>query len=237
MPTIAIINQSNDVSDGDLAVWANAIQHQLVEDVAPFWQEAADAILVAVPRGGEPPRATWQVIVTENTDRADDLGYHDLTNFSLPLGKVFSETTRNDRQTVSRVLSHEILEMVADPWISRKQMIESTTYLVEVCDPVHLDKMGYTKSGVLVSNFVTPDYYRFTEGNRFDFRELIRQPCPALLSGGALCVVVGENELQLRVAPDTTAEEFTAMRIHAGSRRSRWQKGQRAWRNSRRRNS
>jgi hypothetical protein len=231
MPTIAVINQSNDVDDADLAVWVNAIQHQLLEDVAFFWREAADANLLSVPRGQRPPQATWQVVVTENTDIANDLGYHDLTAFSLPLAKVFTETTRNDGQTVSRVLSHEILEMVVDPFISRKQTIDATTYLVEVGDPVHLDNMGYNKTGVLVSNFVTPDYYRYTSGNRYDFRELLQAPCPALLSGGALCIVVG-NTLQLRVAPDSTPAEFAAMRIHQGSRRYRWQQGHHAWRNS-----
>src|SRR5262245_22701000 len=131
MPTIAVINQSNDVDDADLAVWVNAIQHQLLEDVAFFWPEAADANLLSVPRGQRPPQATWQVVITENTDIANDLGYHDLTGFSLPLGKVFTETTRNDGQTGSRVLSHEILEMVVDPFISRKQTIDAATYLVE----------------------------------------------------------------------------------------------------------
>lgn len=232
MPTIAVINETEELRDNDLTVWVNAIQHQLLEDVAPFWREAGEIILVAIPRGQQPPQATWQVIVTENTDKAEDLGYHDLTEFALPIGKVFTETTRNDGQTVSRVLSHEILEMVVDPFISRKQTIEGTTYLVEVGDPVHLDRMGYLKFDVLVSNFVTPDYYRYTAGSRYDFRELLQQPCPSLLSGGALCIVQGENDLQLRVAPDTTSAEFAALRIHAGSRRHRWQKGQRAWRNS-----
>jgi hypothetical protein len=231
MPIIAVINESNDVSDADLAVWVNAIQHQMLEDVAPFWKEAADANLLAVPRGQQPPRQSWQVVIAENTDKLNDLGYHQLTSFSLPLAKVFTQTTRGFGQTVSRVLSHEILEMVVDPFIARKQTIEGTTYLAEVGDPVHLDKMGYDKSGVLLSNFVTPDYYRYTSGNRFDFRDLLKQPCPALLSGGALCIVVG-NTLQLQVAPDVTPAEFAAMGIHAGSRRHRWQQGHHAWRNN-----
>src|SRR5215472_6739832 len=100
VPTIAVINQSNDVDDADLAVWVNAIQHQLLEDVAFFWHDAADANLLSVPRGQRPPQATKQAVTTENTDVANDLGYHDLTAFSLPLGKVFTETTRNDGQTV-----------------------------------------------------------------------------------------------------------------------------------------
>ncbi len=230
MPVIAIVNQSNDVDDADLARWVNAIQRQLLEDMASFWDEAREINLQSVPRGHQPPHATWQIVITENTDVAKDLGYHDLTNFSLPLGKVFTETTRANGQTVSRVLSHEILEMVVDPFISRKQPIGDTTYLVEACDPVHLDKWGYEKLGVLVSNFVGPDYYRFTGGNRYDFRGQLQQPCPALNSGGALCKVVG-NTLELEVAADTPAER-AALAIHESSRRYRWQQGRQSWRNS-----
>src|SRR5712692_6656281 len=116
MPVIAVVNQSNDVTDADLTTWVNAIQRQLLEDMAPFWREAADANLMVVPSGESPPSDSWQVVIMENADVANDLGYHELTNFSLPLGKVFSETTRQNRQTISRVLSHEILEMVVDPF-------------------------------------------------------------------------------------------------------------------------
>jgi hypothetical protein len=231
MPVIAVVNETDDVDDADLTVWVNAIQHQLLEDLAPFWKEAAAANLVVVPQGQEPPQATWQVAILEDADKADALGYHQLTSFSLPLGKVFTRTTRQDGQTVSRVLSHEILEMVVDPFITRTQVIGPDTYLVEVGDPVHLDQLGYDKMGVLVSNFVTPDYYRYTSGNRYDMRALLLDPCPALLSGGALSVLV-DGQLQLRVAPDSTPDEVAAMRIHRGSRRHRWQIGHRAWVNS-----
>src|SRR5437764_261398 len=118
MPVIAVINESDEVADADLAVWVNAIQRQLLEDVAPFWKEAADANLMVVPKGQQPPQATWQVAILADSDMAGDLGYHQLTSFSLPLGKVFTRTTRADQQTVSRVLSHEILEMVVDPFIT-----------------------------------------------------------------------------------------------------------------------
>src|SRR3954447_13807569 len=105
MPVIAVINHSTE-TDPDIALWTNAIQQQLLQDVAPFWPEAADANLLSVPQGHQPPQNAWQVVLTDNSDRAKALGYHELTNFSLPLAKVFSATTRNAGQTVSRVLSH-----------------------------------------------------------------------------------------------------------------------------------
>jgi hypothetical protein len=231
MPTIAVINESTDTTDADLALWVNAIQQQLLQDVAPFWREAADANLILVPRGHQAPPDAWQVVLLDNADVAGDLGYHELTPFSLPLSKVFTAVTRQDGQTVSRVMSHEIIEMIVDPFLARRQVIGAETYLVEAGDPVHLDKLGYLKLGVLVSNFVTPDYYRYTSGDRYDMRALLTGPCPTLTSGGAVCVLV-DGQLQLRQAADSTPQEIAAMRINPGSRRHRWQMGHPNWRNS-----
>ena len=230
MPIIAVINESPE-TDSDLAFCVNAIQQQLLQDVAPFWREASDANLVFVPRGHQPPQSAWQVVLLDNADRADALGYHELTAFSLPLAKVFTATTRNDSQTISRVLSHEIIEMVVNPYIARRQVIGPDIYLVETGDPVHLDRLGYEKLGVLVSNFVTPDYYRYTTGTRYDMRALLPGPCPALVSGGVLCKVTN-GQMELVQAPDSAPREVDVMRINPGSRRARWQLGHQNWRNS-----
>jgi hypothetical protein len=231
MPVIAVINESTDTADSDIAVWVNAIQQQLLQDVAPFWREASDANLVFVPQGHTAPLDAWQVILLDNADRADALGYHELTAFSLPLAKVFTATTRNDSQTVSRVLSHEIIEMVVNPYIARRQVIGPDTYLVETGDPIHLDRLGYERLGVLVSIFVTPDYYRYTTGTRYDMRALLPGPCPALVSGGVLCKVTN-GQMELVQAPDSPPREVDVMRIKPGSRRARWQMGHQSWRNS-----
>ncbi|MBV9153746.1 MAG: hypothetical protein JO204_18425 [Alphaproteobacteria bacterium] len=231
MPVIAVINQSTDTADPDIALWVNAIQQQLLQDVAPFWTEAADANLIFVPQGQAAPPNAWQVVLLDNADRADALGYHELTQASLPIAKVFTATTRNDSQTISRVLSHEIIEMVVNPYIARRQVIAPDTYLVEVGDPVHLDRLGYEKLGVLVSNFVTPAYYRLTTDTRYDMRALLTAPCPTLASGGVLCKLVN-GALQLVQAPASTPQEIAQVRINPGSRRDRWQMGQQNWRNS-----
>lgn len=231
MPIIAVINESSTEQDADVAFWVNAIQQQLLQDVAPFWPEAATANLVQVARGQPVPANMWQVVLLDNTDRGDALGYHELTSSSQPLAKVFTATTRSDNQTVSRVLSHEIIEMVVNPNIMRRIIIGADTYLVETGDPVHLDNLGYEKSGVLVSNFVTQDYYRMTNGTRYDMRALLTAPCPFLTSGGVLCKLVN-GQLVLTQAPSATQQEVSLLRINPGSRRYRWTMGHQNWRNS-----
>jgi hypothetical protein len=237
MPTIAVINQApNDVSDADLGLWVHAIQRQVLENVLPFWpNEAAGINLVLVPHGSTAPSGAWQVIVAPTIREAQDLGFHDFTssfNFfqgtvKIPEGFVSTQVTRADGQTISRVLSHEIIEMVVDPDVDRKVTIDGTTFLAEACDPVHPDRMGYKIDGVLVSNFITPRYYGFpsqTTDPRHDFLGLLTAPCPILPSGGALAVLNG-NQIDLRIGPDTPPDEAEILAIRSGSRRDRYQKG------------
>lgn len=231
MPNIAVINESTTESDTDVFGWVNAIQQQLLQDVAPFWPEAGTANLFAVPQNQRPPLNAWQVVLVDDATLADALGFHEMTQASLPLAKVFTVRTRTAQQTVSRVLSHEVVEMVVNPNVLRRQTIGADTYLVETADPVHLDRLGYEKLGVLVSNFVTPDYYRYTNGNRYDMRALLPGPCPTLLSGGVLSRITN-GQFQLLQAPNSTPQEIEAMGVAPGSRRDRWQMGHQNWRNS-----
>jgi len=67
-------------------------------------------------------------------------------------------------------LSHELLEMLADPWINWCAMgSDSRIYALEVCDAVEADELGYTIDAVLVSDFITPAWYEPTCADRLDF--------------------------------------------------------------------
>jgi hypothetical protein len=238
MTVISVLNETTTVTNADLALWVNAIQHQLLTDVAPFWPDAANFNLILVPQGRTAPPATWQVLVAENTDIANDLGYHEGTTSFLPLAKVFAQTTRGFRQTISRVLSHEIIEMIVDPTLMMRVTIGGTTYAVEAADQVNLDSCGYDKLGVLVSNFVTPRYYGLpsvTSDPRNDFCGQLSSPCPFLQRGGALTVVQPNGSLAIHQAASINSDnEIAAMAIHPGSRRYRRQMDRADWRPSRR---
>jgi len=57
-------------------------------------------------------------------------------------------------------LSHELLEMLADPWINWCATgNDSKIYALEVCDAVEADDLGYDIDGVRVSDFVTPAWF------------------------------------------------------------------------------
>jgi len=74
-------------------------------------------------------------------------------------------------------LSHERLEMLADPWINWcAQGSDGRIYALEVCDAVELDSMGYKIDGVLVSDFITPSWFEPTQADRIDSKKQVSKP-------------------------------------------------------------
>ena len=96
----------------------------------------------------------------DNSDQADALAYHDLTNEGLPISKVFAKTLMQDKASISVGATHELCEMAVDPWLnSAYQDPHGTFWAGEVCDPVESDQYGYEIGGVLVTDFITPNWF------------------------------------------------------------------------------
>lgn len=185
--SIDIINQSTAFPPDQLAPLVAALQVQVDRDFAPHWN--ASAMLIA----GDSGDAThWQLVTLDNADQAGALGYHETTAAGLPLGKVFAKTTLDDGALVSVVASHELLEMLADPYIDLTVFDQGsnphsgTLYMNEVCDAVEADQYGYDIDGVTVSDFVLPDWFSATAGSTgpFDFGGHLTGQAPTLLPGG-----------------------------------------------------
>jgi hypothetical protein len=85
---------------------------------------------------------------------------------------------------VSTVISHELLEMLADPSTTRNVIIGKYYYIVEVCDPVTLSY--YNIGDVKVSNFCTPRYFGYTNIGHFDKLGLLNNGIPDMLYGGMI---------------------------------------------------
>jgi hypothetical protein len=185
MIQIAVINASSVVSDSDVKKMVDAIQVQIDRDWTPAW--GVPAKLSVVPHGGKPPANMWWQAVLDNADQAGALGYHDLTNTGLAIGKVFAKTTLDAGDLVSVTLSHEVLEMLGDPDINLIVQKGPRAYAYEVCDAVEDDSLGYEINGVRVSDFVYPEYFEtfWKKGaTKFDHLGHLSSPVPALTKGG-----------------------------------------------------
>jgi len=166
MPNIAVMNQSTAIADADVQKMLPAFSQQWNQDLEPIWG-LENANFAFVPKNQAPAAGTWWVVFLDNSDQAGALAYHDLTNEGLPLSKVFVKTILADKASLSVGATHEICEMAVDPWLnSAYQDPQGVFWAGEICDPVEDDQYGYEIGGVLVTDFVTPNWFahKFAKG-------------------------------------------------------------------------
>src|SRR5690348_1900237 len=89
MTTIAVINKSTLVSNADAKLMTLACQYQLNKHMAPLsgrgsWQ------LVFVPGDQDIPPADFPIIIMDDPDQANALGYHAEDTNGKPWGRVFA---------------------------------------------------------------------------------------------------------------------------------------------------
>jgi hypothetical protein len=180
---IAVISQSKHLDAGAVARAAAAVQQQVSADFGPAW--GVSATITAFPTLQDMPDGFWPVVIRDILT-TNDLGAHLTEAGDKPFALVaFS----GSRWTIT--LSHEILEMLADPlgteWItgpSPRQEDASVQFLSEVCDPCQSDDSAYTVNGdQWVSDFVTRDYYTASGPGTYTFRGKITQPRSVAVGG------------------------------------------------------
>lgn len=184
MPQIAVINESTAISDADVLKMLPAFEQQWNKDLGPVWGVEA-AAFTFIPTSEPPASGTWWVVFLDDSDQANALAYHDLTNEGLPISKVFVKTILADKASVSVGATHEICEMAVDPWLnSAYQDPQGVFWAGEVCDPVEDDQYGYEIDGILVTDFVTPNWFahQYSQGD-IDLKDHT-QSAFEVLSGG-----------------------------------------------------
>src|SRR5712692_8787619 len=83
MLQIAVINESTAISDADVQAMLPAFQQQWNGDLQPIWG-VEDANFTFVPNSQTADAGTWWVVFLDDSDQAQALAYHDLTNQGLP---------------------------------------------------------------------------------------------------------------------------------------------------------
>jgi len=221
---VAIVNKSTVVTDAEVQAAVAALQKQVSNDFAPVW--GIDAVLIFVPTGGQVQAGAWPLYVGDNSDQAGALDYHETTAAGSPVGFSFAATDKQYNVSWSCTLSHELLEMLADPWIlatglHQTSATASIDYALEVCDAVEADALGYDIDGIRVSDFVYPPYFLDSPppGAKFDHMGHLPGPFSIAPQGYASTFVQGKGWTQ------TTAE--TTPRQLARAARGRFTRGAR----------
>jgi hypothetical protein len=156
---IAVINESTVITNAEVQAMIPAFVQQWNNSLVPVWG-VEPANFSFVLKGAIPALGAWWLVFLDNSDQAGALAYHDLTSAGLPISKVFVKTLLADKASISVGASHELVEMGVDPWLnSAYQDTHGIFWAGEVADPCESDSYGSSINGVLVTDFVTPNWF------------------------------------------------------------------------------
>jgi hypothetical protein len=185
---ISVINHTNGkIPDADLHVAIRAINRQIAEDFEPYWSLGAKLRLEG--RSEKVPskldmldlRGDAIIYLWDKVDVDGALGYHDASARGIPYGFVFTDLAKKLGEPWSVTLSHEALELIADPEVNLLVMgphpdnpRKTVFHWYEMSDAVQNET--YEIDHVKVSNFVLPLYFTGSDepGGRNDFLGTIR---------------------------------------------------------------
>ena len=185
---IWITNKSTVVAYTEAQQWMPALQ-QFAHLVAMGW----NLITPTLHYGPPPDQERWQILILDNSDQAGALGYHDFTPGGKPIAKVFAKTDQQYQASVTVTLTHELAEMMVDPYIAlAAQTDASSFYAYEVGDPVEADTDGFTVDGVLCSDFALPNWFIPGAPKPYDHRLLCTTPLQIRPGGYAQKYVNGQ---------------------------------------------
>jgi hypothetical protein len=222
--TITVQNLSSVFTDQEADSMTKALAKQAAEhwnDSEWVTQKLAPPVagVEFLAKGETVPEGTWHLELLDTSDQEGALGYHEDEAFEkgtpngkpkkasthssrgrradapeVPLAKVFCQTTKEDGEQSSEVASHEMLEMLADPYVmqSLRTITDAASeriYPVEICDPVQ-STPNYEVDGIVMSNFAEPAYFglqsQSSDPTRYDYCGVLGGPVPAMTPGGYL---------------------------------------------------
>jgi hypothetical protein len=198
---VGLADKTGKISASLMRSAARALHVQVSRDLPKYWH--IHAAVSFLPDPAQVPAGVWPVFLVDRLPSGEG-GTH-LDRHNQPYAKVIAKPDNAD-WTVDA--SHEILEMLIDPYGNRLQsgpslkvvkgkVVEGHSlyaYLVEACDPCQGDAHAYPIHGVAVSDFITPHYYDPIRraGTRYSFTGKVKHP-REVLPGGYLSWINHRN--------------------------------------------
>lgn len=182
---IGLVSLTKEVSLAQLAPVSAAVQKQISRDFGPVWN--VEATVDAFDKLEDVPVGYWHVLLQDELPNGA-AGLHKRDDNKQP----FALVALTNNWPV--FLSHEALEMLADPQGTLTRAGNSikpgqgrVEYLLEVCDPCQSSKFAYSVNSILVSDFYTPQYFDpvKSSGVRYSFSGALTAP-RQVLDGGYL---------------------------------------------------
>ncbi|HET6971012.1 MAG TPA: hypothetical protein VFH92_07805 [Phenylobacterium sp.] len=174
--SLLVVNLSSAIDDARFAAAVSAIGVQVNRDFRPAWGAGATLTPLRQALNGAPANIDGAAhAIVYVGDQASDptlgvegaFGYHARNFGELPYAFVYLDVCSQYGEDWSCTLSHEILELLADPTTALSvdgpapsgvgQPGQRVRYSLEVCDPTQGDH--YEIDQVKVANFVTRGYF------------------------------------------------------------------------------
>lgn len=206
---IYIVNKSTVLSDAEVLDALPAFQRQTYH-IREWWRSSVEYLIY-----GEPPvDDAWQIVIVDDADIANALGYHDFTPGGRPIAYVFAKTDLDYGYNWQVTLSHELCEMIIDPWISECfETGKARFHATELCDPVEDEQFSYlihvkNRAPVRVSDFITPNWLIPGSPGVYDYMGHCLQPLEVLEGGYAYYSLDGQWYAEDNFGNRMTPEEF-----------------------------
>jgi hypothetical protein len=164
--TVYVQNDSSTVSQASLESQLPVFQ-LAVKDLASVW--GTDAVLTT----DESQPYDYAVFIEDAADCFGCLGYHDVYK-GVPYSKVFTEDSATFHEAWQIVFTHELDEMLVDPYINHFRQWKKKMWLAEVGDPVENGFYAYFIQGIPISDFITPSWYGGP--GPYDFTHKLKRP-------------------------------------------------------------
>jgi hypothetical protein len=229
---VALVSLTRDIPMRFVLQTAAAVQKQITRDFEPFW--GLPATVDVFEDLGSVPSDYHPVIVFGDADEVaaelsplvgdrvaaeliDEFEQQKMSGLHLNAytRQPFALVAASDAWSVT--VSHEILELIADPYGNRliaathpQRHNQRVKYLLEVCDPCQT--VWYPVNGVPVSDFYAPRYFDPVEApqGRYSFTGEIEKPLQ-ILEGGYLTWIDPEDSALYQLG----AEDDEPVLVHS----------------------
>ncbi len=177
--TIGIVNETTTLSSLEVQTMAGAVRRQLLEHYCSAWNVGLYDFDVGVFTSVDRlPADSFPIVMVDDGATPGALGWHSVVSGMVDVGEAIQMGLEP-----STVLSHEVLEYAADPYLQRwaTDPYNGWQWAVEVADAVEND--SYLIDGVRVSNFVLPAFFNHYSPGPYDHMGLLSKPF-SVLDGG-----------------------------------------------------
>jgi hypothetical protein len=188
--SVGVQNLSSVVSSDDLAAAFESLTKQVHEHFRSRWPDKPGVYLHEIDQvlGFAPD--DWCAFIVDDKAAAvcsgldapdsDGVGWHWVDVDGCPFMVVLAATSNASPEAHGHwtwTFSHELLEMLANPYIGYVEIANSDErYWAEVCDPVEGHRGSYVLDGTRVCNFVTPSWFQTQGEHPFDHLEILHAP-------------------------------------------------------------